>query len=62
MRLDARNGSNPTAKLMLSVLAAIAQFEQDLMPERQREGSRVPRLKANTRGGHNRSTVPQSTA
>ena len=38
MGLDTRNGSNPTAKLMLSVLAAIAQFERDLMLERQREG------------------------
>lgn len=38
MGLDTRNGSNPTAKRMLSVLAAIAQFERDLMLERQREG------------------------
>jgi DNA invertase Pin-like site-specific DNA recombinase len=38
MGLDTRNGSNPTSKLMLSVLAAIAQFERDLMLERQREG------------------------
>ena len=44
MGLDTRNGSNPTAKLMLSLLAAIAQFERDLMLERQREG--IARAKA----------------
>ena len=38
MLLDTRNGSNPTARLMLTMLAAIAQFEQELMLERQREG------------------------
>lgn len=38
MGLDTRNGSNPTAKLMLSVIGAIAQFEREIMLERQREG------------------------
>jgi DNA invertase Pin-like site-specific DNA recombinase len=38
MGLDTRNGSNPTAKLMLAVIGAIAQFERELMLERQREG------------------------
>lgn len=33
--------STPTGKLMLSVLAAIGQFERELMLERQREGIRV---------------------
>ncbi len=28
----------PTGKLMLTVLAAIAQFEREMMLERQREG------------------------
>ena len=44
MGLDTRNGSNPTAKLMLSVLAAVAQSDRDLMLERQREG--IARAKA----------------
>lgn len=30
--------SSPTSKLMLSMLAALAEFERDLMLERQREG------------------------
>lgn len=29
---------NPTSKLMLTMLAAVAEFERDLMLERQREG------------------------
>ncbi|WP_086643805.1 recombinase family protein [Acetobacter sp. DsW_063] len=30
--------SNPTSKMMLTMLAAVAEFERDLMLERQREG------------------------
>ena len=33
--------STPTGKLMLSMLAAIGQFERELMLERQREGIRL---------------------
>lgn len=33
--------STPTGKLMLSILAAIGQFERELMLERQREGIRI---------------------
>jgi DNA invertase Pin-like site-specific DNA recombinase len=33
--------STPTGKLMLSVMAAIGQFERELMLERQREGIRI---------------------
>jgi DNA invertase Pin-like site-specific DNA recombinase len=50
MGLDTRNGSNPTAKLMLSVLAAIAQFERDLMLERQREGIARARAEGKYKG------------
>jgi DNA invertase Pin-like site-specific DNA recombinase len=50
--LDTRNGSNPTAKLMLSVLAAIAQFERDLI-ERQREGIARAQAEGKYKGGHN---------
>jgi len=35
MGLDTRNGSNPTAQLMLTMLAAIAQFKRELMLERE---------------------------
>jgi DNA invertase Pin-like site-specific DNA recombinase len=39
MGLDTRqNGNNPTTRLILTVLGAIAQFERELMLERQREG------------------------
>jgi DNA invertase Pin-like site-specific DNA recombinase len=39
MGLDTRgNGSNPTTRLQLTILAAVAQFERELMLERQREG------------------------
>jgi DNA invertase Pin-like site-specific DNA recombinase len=50
MGLDTRNGSNPTSKLMLSVLAAIAQFERDLMLERQREGIARARAEGKYKG------------
>ena len=33
--------SSPTGKLMLSMLAAIGQFEREMMLERQREGIRI---------------------
>ena len=39
MGLDARgNGSNPTTRLQLTILAAVAQFEREVMLERQRDG------------------------
>jgi DNA invertase Pin-like site-specific DNA recombinase len=39
MGLDTRgNGSNPTTRLQLTILAAVAQFERELMLERQKEG------------------------
>jgi DNA invertase Pin-like site-specific DNA recombinase len=34
-RLDTRN---PTSKLMLTILAGVATWEREIMPERQREG------------------------
>ena len=39
-RVDTRTA---TGKLMLTMLAAVAAFERDLMLERQREASRKPR-------------------
>ncbi len=38
MGLDTRNGCNPTTRLQLTILAAVAQFEREIMLERQREG------------------------
>jgi DNA invertase Pin-like site-specific DNA recombinase len=39
MGLDTRSsGSNPTTKLTLTILAAVAQWEREMMLERQREG------------------------
>jgi DNA invertase Pin-like site-specific DNA recombinase len=39
MGLDTRqNGANPTAKLILTILAGVAQWEREMMLERQREG------------------------
>lgn len=36
--------STPTGKLMLSMLAAIGQFEREMMLERQREGIRLAKV------------------
>jgi DNA invertase Pin-like site-specific DNA recombinase len=38
MGLDTRNGNNPTARLMLTILAGVATWEREIMLERQREG------------------------
>jgi len=35
---DRVDTASPTARLMLTMLAAVAQFERELMLERQREG------------------------
>lgn len=37
--------ATPTGKLMLSMLAAIGQFEREMMLERQREGIRLAKVK-----------------
>ena len=37
--------SSPTGKLMLSMLAAIGQFEREMMLERQKEGIRIAKAK-----------------
>jgi DNA invertase Pin-like site-specific DNA recombinase len=39
MGIDTRgNGSNSTTRLQLTILAAVVQFEKELMLERQKEG------------------------
>lgn len=42
--------SSPIADLMLSVLGAVAQFERDLIRERQREGIALAKLRGAYRG------------
>lgn len=42
--------STPTGKLMLSMLASIAQFEREMMLERQREGIRLAKEKGRYQG------------
>jgi DNA invertase Pin-like site-specific DNA recombinase len=46
-RLDTRN---PTSRLLLTVLAAIAAFERDIMLERQREGVAKARREGKYKG------------
>lgn len=41
---------SPMANLMLSVLGAVAQFERDLIRERQREGIAIAKLRGAYRG------------
>ena len=42
--------STPTGKLMLTMLAGIAQFEREIMLERQREGFEVAKSKGKIKG------------
>jgi len=42
--------ATPTGKLMLSMLAAIGQFEREMMLERQREGIRIAKEKGAYKG------------
>jgi DNA invertase Pin-like site-specific DNA recombinase len=51
MGLDTRgNGSNPTTRLQLTILAAVAQFEREIMLERQREGIQVAKAQGKYKG------------
>ncbi len=50
MGLDTRNGCNPTTRLQLTILAAVAQFEREIMLERQREGIAAAREKGKYKG------------
>jgi DNA invertase Pin-like site-specific DNA recombinase len=51
MGLDTRgNGSNPTTRLQLTILAAVAQFEREIMLERQREGIQAAKAKGKYKG------------
>src|ERR1700750_2164386 len=51
MGLDTRgNGSNPTTRLQLTILAAVAQFEREIMLERQREGIAAAKAEGKYKG------------
>lgn len=51
MGLDTRgNGSNPTTRLQLTILAAVAQFEREIMLERQREGIQAAKAQGKYKG------------
>lgn len=52
--------STPTGKLMLAVLGGIAEFERDLMLERQREG--IARAKADGKYKGRKATARAKTA
>jgi DNA invertase Pin-like site-specific DNA recombinase len=44
------NGSNPTTRLQLTILAAVAQFEREVMLERQRDGIAAAKAKGLYKG------------
>ena len=50
MGVDTRNGSNPTARLMLTMLAGVATWEREIMLERQREGIAKAKAEGRYRG------------
>lgn len=51
MGLDTRgNGSNPTTRLMLTLLAGVATWEREMMLERQREGIAKAKAEGKYRG------------
>ena len=63
MGLDTRNDSNPTARLMLTILAGVATWEREIMLERQREG--IAKAKSEgpvTRAGRHPSMLRRSSA
>jgi DNA invertase Pin-like site-specific DNA recombinase len=60
MGLDTRgNGSNPTTRLMLTVLAGVATWEREMMLERQREG--IAKAKAEGKYQGRKPTVAPQT-
>ena len=47
---DRVDTASPTARLMLTMLAAVAQFERELMLERQREGIAAAKAAGKSKG------------
>jgi hypothetical protein len=55
-------GANPAARLMLTMLGAFAEFERELMPERQREGIAIAKAKGVYRGRRKRWDPKEQTS
>jgi DNA invertase Pin-like site-specific DNA recombinase len=53
--------SEPMAKLMLTMLAAVAEFERDLLRERQREGIAIAKAKGVYKG-RKKALTPEQAA
>ena len=53
------NDNNPNSNLILSVLGAIAEFERDILLERQREGIAIAKAKGKFKGGRPKLTKAQ---
>lgn len=53
------NDNNPNSNLILSVLGAIAEFEGDILLERQREGIAIAKAKGKFKGGQPKLTKAQ---
>jgi len=49
-RLSFTGGADPTARLMLTMLGAVAEFERELLRERQREGIASAKAKGKCKG------------
>jgi len=49
-RLTFSGGADPTARLMLTMLGAVAEFERELLRERQREGIAIAKAKGKYKG------------
>ena len=49
---ESLDSSTPTGKLMLTVIAAINEFERTNMLERQREGITIAKREGRFKGGH----------
>ena len=47
---DFSGGADPTARLMLTMLGAFAEFERELIRERQREGIAIAKAKGKYKG------------
>jgi len=53
------NDNNPNSNLILNVLGAIAEFERDILLERQREGIAIAKAKGKFKGGRPKLTKAQ---
>jgi DNA invertase Pin-like site-specific DNA recombinase len=53
------NENNPNSNLLLSVLGAIAEFEREILLERQREGIALAKAKGKFKGGQPKLTQSQ---